>query len=177
MSEQALMAKIKAGYGQIIREAVNGTAIPEALVAALIANETGGNGLAVRFEPGVYRHLAEVLSGAAHSYGQITKAVLAGKTDEDIRALATSWGATQIMGYNALAHKVDYLSLPHAEVSIPLTVRMLGEFAHEFGLAPGSDAGALLKCWNCGNPNGKTFDPLYVVRGTGRMKIYAEVQG
>jgi len=34
-----------------------------------------------------------------------------------------------------------------------------------------ADFEPLFRCWNSGNPKGKTFDPQYVPNGLSRMKI------
>jgi hypothetical protein len=49
---------------------------PEFL-AALTANESGGNPNAKRFEPAVYRHLKDVAAGRVVAYGAITKPLIA----------------------------------------------------------------------------------------------------
>jgi hypothetical protein len=49
--------------------------MPEFL-AALTANESGGDPRAKRFEPGVYRRLKEVAAGHLAGYGGITKSLL-----------------------------------------------------------------------------------------------------
>jgi len=174
MRELEMVAKIRLEWGAFIRDAVKDTCIPEALVGALVANESGGRDDARRFEPKVYADLVRVQVGTAPRYGSITKADLAGLGDEALRGLASSWGATQIMGYNAVCHKVDYLALGNPAVSMPLTVLMLSEFARKWGLDPAANPEALLRCWNTGGPNGKTFDEGYVSKGLARMRIYAE---
>ena len=69
------------------------------------------------------------------------------------------------MGYNSIAHGVDFLTLETPWVSMALTVRIILEDAKQYHLDPAKDFGALLKCWNTGGPTGKTFDPLYVLKG------------
>jgi len=175
MSEKSLMSKIKSEWGAFIVRAVAGTPLPEAFIAALIAGESGGSNNAKRFEPGVYRHLVRVQAGLSTRYGVLAESDLSGLSDEALRGLATSWGATQVMGYNALCHGVDYLTLETPGVSMALTVRMLLGFAKEFNLDPAKDFGALFKCWNTGRPDGKTSEALYAYNGLGRMRLYAEV--
>lgn len=64
MTDTELMQVIKERMGDYIAGAVEGSAIPASLVAALVANESGGNLAATRFEPEVFGSLARVV--AAH---------------------------------------------------------------------------------------------------------------
>ena len=138
-------------------------------------NESGGADGSKRFEPEVYGHLVRVQVGMETYYGSLKRADLRNLSDEALRGLATSWGPTQIMGYNAIAHGVDYLALDTPPVSMELTVKIILDDARRFRLDPSKDFGALLKCWNTGGPSGKTFDPLYVLKGMQRLRLYAEV--
>jgi len=129
MTDQELMQKIHDVAGAILVGAADKTSVPEAFLAALVANETGKEfaegGLvaaaqAKRFEPGVLADLWQVLMGRKMAYGSI------GRTDllryvtglpaipinvpvnipsnalNLLDGLATSWGITQIMGYHAM---------------------------------------------------------------------------
>ena len=51
------------------------SSVPASFLGALVANESGGNVLAKRFEPAVLAHLWEVLLGRKAAYGTI------GRTD------------------------------------------------------------------------------------------------
>ncbi|HXJ95039.1 MAG TPA: hypothetical protein VMT20_19535 [Terriglobia bacterium] len=50
--------------------------VPSEFLAALTANESGGDARASRFEPGVYQHLKSVAEGRVASYGSIAKSLL-----------------------------------------------------------------------------------------------------
>lgn len=52
------------------------TKVPAEFLAALTANESGGDPHAKRFEPGVYQHLKSVAEGRATCYGNIDKSLL-----------------------------------------------------------------------------------------------------
>jgi hypothetical protein len=52
------------------------TRVPAEFLAALTANESGGDPQANRFEPGVYQHLKSVAEGLTASYGSIGKSLL-----------------------------------------------------------------------------------------------------
>jgi hypothetical protein len=194
MTDQELMAKIKSDYGVAIKAACEPVGLPEAFLAALIANESGGNNDAKRFEPHVLVALWEVLLGRTTAYGSIRgPAVLqfvAGlessqgqgtlvapkslppDTYNRLDYLATSWGPTQIMGWHSLE--------PDSKVKTPPvlwgtwlaeTVRLLGDFAKQFTI-DWQNPEAFFRCWNGGHPTAATFDPKYVPNGLARMAIY-----
>jgi hypothetical protein len=194
-----LMQKIRDQWGTLIGSVSSGSEIPEEFLAALVANESGGNPNAKRFEPQVLVHLWEVLLGRKASFGNITKpdvlkfitgiAVLPDVAPLTIRAdsfqsldgLATSWGLTQIMGYDLLEGQLesgiatfDKLRDPghHLTLAIILILRDLSEFKLKL---PG-DASFVFRCWNTGHPSGVTFDPQYVANGLARMEFYKETR-
>jgi hypothetical protein len=174
MNNIELMSAIKARWGSLISEVCASSSVPECLMAALIANESWGKPDATRFEPGVFNHLKEVQGGARPRYGNIRAAALAGLDDGALRVLATSYGLTQIMGYNAVYHHVDPLKVTDPEVSLPLTIKMLAEDAQQFGLDLASSFTELLTCWNAGNPKGHPV-PGYVHNGLTRAQIYSSL--
>lgn len=194
MSELALMQQIKAGWGAAITEACKTSSVPEAFLAALIANESGGHNDARRFEPKVLAALWEVLLGRKTAYGSIPRAVVVAyvsavrngqtaRTPESlppdafqrVDALASSWGLTQIMGYHILgtSHDVDSLKLPGVHLEIALG--MLAAFAAEFSLDVKTEFEELFRCWNAGRPDGPTFDPEYVPNGLARMQAWGSL--
>jgi hypothetical protein len=191
-ADQELMQAIKTQWGELLKSVTATSSVPEAFLAALIANETGGKADAQRFEPAVFSALAEVLLGRKAAYGSIGAQdlrnwlvphqvpsggdSLAGITAafRAIADLATSWGLTQIMGYEAIAlhtNGVQALQSPASE--LVLTTKMLADFASRFGLDPAKDFGELFSCWNTGRPHAQTADPQYVPNGLARMQIYA----
>jgi hypothetical protein len=201
-AEQQLMQKIKSECGDFIAAVVQNTPYPPALLAALTANESGGNAAASRFEPAVFGDLAHVVTAAKAGYGSIGRADLLawcslgvapdqvpdggpplerrGFADALLALvnLATSWGPTQIMGYQALAGRYPLGDLPNLTRHFPHTVAMLSDFSSRFAIAVTGDAGAeqwakLFRCWNTGRPDGQTKDPLYVSKGLDRMTVYS----
>ena len=181
MKDLSLMQRIRARWGTTISEACHLSSVPEAFVAALVAGESAGDPTAQRFEPHVYRRLLAVRSGTLSHYGAITQKHLVSLGDEGLRCLATSYGPTQIMGYNAVFHHEDPLRLKDFPLAMTLTLRMLAEAAQQFGLDLRSDFEAMLRWWNTGAPyddlatvriEGKTYDPDYVPNALRRMEIY-----
>jgi hypothetical protein len=84
------------------------------------------------------------------------------------------------MGYEAIAFHLDgaaRLADPASE--LPVTLRMLADFAHRFGLdltaSSSTAAGELFDCWNSGRPHAPTVDPQYIPNGLARMKIYQQL--
>lgn len=190
-----LMRTIRARWHDVIVSAVASTVIPEAFLAALIANETGGKPEAKRFEKNVFASLWDVLVARAVRYGsisesQILKYISSGVTPVSgpdifpsdvfhrLDELATSWGLTQIMGYHILEwadvpgwyRAVDDLSVP--ESNLKCAVLLLTTFANRFTLDLSKDFEGLLRCWNGGHPTAATFDPNYVPNGLHRMDLY-----
>jgi hypothetical protein len=64
VTDQELMATIKARWGAAIKEATAASSVQPAFLAALIANESDGKADATRFEPAVFERLKEVLLGS-----------------------------------------------------------------------------------------------------------------
>jgi hypothetical protein len=200
--EIALMHSIREKFNAEIQEATAGTLIVPEFMAALIANESNGDPTKKRFEKNVLLQLWEVSQGRAAAFGSIRRENLmlsvvphpipdagtGGPAGEawrsmsvvsnalqNLDSLATSWGLTQIMGYESIA-----LGFPVADLQIPgdslhQTQRMLSDFAAEFKLNPQADFAQLFDCWNTGRPHAATADPQYIVNATSRMQIYRDL--
>jgi hypothetical protein len=195
--ERALMLQIYEKWHGYMRQATRNSSVPEPFVAALTANESGGDPVARAFEPAIFRQLLAVIRGQESRWGSLVAADLrrvaeggfqapseeSGATQNNerssvaaqqqaLRELATSWGLTQIMGYQLIHRKrtlKDLLSpLSHYEIAVEL----LEEFGKRFRLNIPEDAEALFRAWNTGRPDGKTSDPDYALRGIRRMRIY-----
>lgn len=194
--EQKLLSDIREKYSAYIEPACKGTVFPASLLAALTANETGLDPTKTRFESSVFVDLAQVLAGTKANFGSIGADDISGyiagvrpgaplgwgpspaATSSALASLATSWGPTQIMGYQVmtlpLCKVADLLNLTlHFEWTVRLLIRfqrefhLSGDFTDETG-----DASAYFRCWNTGRPDGQTFDPHYAENGLRRMRIY-----
>jgi len=190
MTDLELMQDIKTRFGATIAAACSVSSVPPAFIAALIANESGGNVNAKRFEHTVLAALWEVLLGRKAAYGSIARASLVGYVTgvsvptvnvpsnlpanafQRVDALATSWGLTQIMGYHALEFGVTIDALISPEDGLPIATKMLSGFARSFNLDVTKDFEELLRCWNGGHPTAQTFDPQYVPNGIARMALW-----
>lgn len=201
-AERELMQSIHTNWGGAISSAAGMCSIPGAFFAALVANESGGKPNAKRFEPHVLAALWEVLLGRTPAYGSIktrdlvayitgsganlaiAPAVLPTDSFQRVDALATSWGLTQIMGYEAIpfhlgwriARANDPLMLADAATSLGTTVKMLLEFAARLGLDLTKDFPEMFDCWNTGRPHALTADPQYIRNGLARMALYQELE-
>ena len=198
VQERLLMRNIGARYGVTIAAACKMTDVRESFVAALVANESGGDATAKRFEHGVLNSLWDVLMGRKANYGSIGAVNLyayltlppedRGSTFESMQdslrkldGLATSWGLTQIMGYEILDQKLtgqmglfpSIMQTP--EVSIRYTNVMLLQIARAKNLRVDANFDELFDCWNTGRPHAPTADPQYIPNGLERMKIYAQL--
>ena len=100
---------------------------------------------------------------------------IAALRDEVLRELATSWGFTQIMGYHVLGRGRSVRDLVDPGRHYGLAVELLAEFARDYHLDLGREFEPMFRCWNTGQPHGKTYDPAYVENGVRRMGLYAEV--
>jgi hypothetical protein len=192
-ANQVLMTAMRKGWGGTIAEACKSSSVPESFLAALIAGESGGHNDAKRFEKGVLAALWEVLLGRKAAYGSIGRADLVGYVTglqgtpinapaslpanafQRVDALATSWGLTQIMGYHVLEFGVTMDSLNNPPAHLTLATKLLAQFAQHFQLDVTQEFGNLFRCWNTGQPDGKTFDPNYVPNGMARMQVYADI--
>ena len=154
MTNIQLMAQIKVQWSSLIEEIVAQSPIQSAFLAALIAGESGGNPTATRFEPAVYTRLKD-------KFPQWT--------DQRVRDNATSWGLTQIMGENYPGPPVE---LAYPKINLIYAVEMLVGFAKQYRINLDSELGDLFRCWNTGQPQGKTYDPNYVSNGLSRMSLW-----
>ena len=66
--EQKLLGSVHDRCRAVIVEACRYSSLPAAFLAALVANESGGDPRAMRFEPAVYRHLKSLAAGERPKY-------------------------------------------------------------------------------------------------------------
>jgi hypothetical protein len=195
MTDQEMMLKISLMMGEEIREAIAGTPFSESFVAALVANESGGDVYATRFESSVFTSLAAVLIAHKPSFGSIGAQDLmkACWPESQVNShtghqpvwgfqqallalvnLATSWGPTQIMGYHRIEFDFDLSELTSLKTHFKHTVELLKSFRERWNLDVTSWMPFFL-CWNTGSPHGGsggTFDPNYVKNGLARLELY-----
>ena len=95
--------------------------------------------------------------------------------DDLLRELATSWGFTQIMGYHLIGRSGTVRDLVDPAYHYRLAVEMLNEFGRQYRLDLASEFPEMFRCWNSGQPNGRTYDPHYVDNGLRRMAVYRQI--
>ena len=151
------------------------SSFPKSFIMALTAGETGAwlihnADVPARTEQAVYNHLLGVQNGTERNYGAITQADLTGRSD--LHDLASSWSLTQIMGYFCIPWKCQLSEIQNPATHYNWTLRLLDEFEHSFWLDPAKDFMEFARCWNSGNPHGKTYDPNYAQNVVDRMEAY-----
>ena len=111
-SEARLLARVHDGCGSQIAAACAFSSVPPAFLAALTANESGGNPRAARFEPAVYRHLVAVVSGARPRYAGITDDALAAEIADMLHPKAAEYHARYLTPPFDANHQRDLAALP-----------------------------------------------------------------
>jgi hypothetical protein len=154
MTEPQLMKSIDILWGKHIDRAVAKSPISAKFLAALIANESGGDPSLTRYELVFYARL---------------KCKYSCWPEGKLKANSTSWGLTQILGINYAGNPGD---LADPATNLITAVRMLQNFADRFHLDPARDFEDLFHCWNTGQPNLPTFDPKYASLGLARMALW-----
>lgn len=188
MDDAQLMAAITGEWGDAIQDAIADSPIAAAFIAALAANESNGDVNAQRLESSVLAELMTLTAGRTKNFGSITLVMLApilyvaSANLNPVKAvagkmldLATSWGPTQIMGYQTIGTSLSIGDLEIPEKHFPLCVKILTAFMAEWHLQA-TDFEGLFRCWNTGRATGQTTDPHYVSRGLARMQIYNGLQ-
>ncbi len=181
--EQALRKakQIFERFGSRIHLACPNSIVPEDFLGGFIGVEAGidHNGLikesATRFEPGVYHHLLAVRDGLLSSYNKIHRGDIAGLSDDAIHNLATSWGVTQIMGWHLIHNlkgKIADLRDPEKHLFYAVELLVLTAGPH----LKTRNFGNVLRIWNSGSANGKTFDPHYVENALAVKAEYAKLR-
>jgi hypothetical protein len=186
----SLMKNVRIKWGALIDATANPTGISAPFLAALIANESGGELQAQRFEKEVLASLFELAVGDRDHYGSIATLDLLnyvelairkpdGPEFEDgckmLKKLATSWGLTQVMGYEAIPARRPLATISSAVGGLGYTANMLHDFARRFALDPLKDFSELFNCWNTGRAHAATADPQYAPNGMLRMAIYRDL--
>lgn len=168
-------------FDKQIVEATNGTAIPPKFIAGLIGNEAGkdkGGRIvrqATRFEPGVYKHLIAVRDGTQSHYGNIRRMHIRDASDAAIRALATSYEATQMMGYHCITLHCTLADLKNPDKHFFYTVKLLQLNGYPVG-ADNAHMDNEMRQWNTGSERGKTYHEDYVPNARLVRDAYAELE-
>ncbi len=154
--------------------------LPAEYLLSLIVLECGGNTPpGHRFEPKRFRQLKNLRDGKRRKFEYLRRNDLQGLSDDDIRALATSWGPFQIMGYHSLGLSANGEEVTvedlHGPRAVEIGVRWVDEnygsllrqerYKDAFHM---HNTGRLYP--KIGGP--KTFDPKYVQNGLAHIAYF-----
>lgn len=191
-----LMARIFTAWGPLIEQVSKASSVPPAFLAALMANESGGDRTARRLEPLVLAHLAQVALGERVSFSPPGAKHALLKEDilnfcttgvgapwplqlaaiGQLAFLARSWGLLQIMGWHVIELSIPAAKLLDPAGNLSTGLVLLTWFAEHYNLALASEFEELLRCWNTGDPIGETRDRHYVPNALRRKQIYESLE-
>lgn len=172
---QELAAKIFRWLRTKIDAACEGSFVPPPFVAGLVSVENSQlNPEAMRFEPHVFEKLKTLRAGSLASYNNIPTSKVKDASDEALRALATSYGLTQIMGWWSIHLKCTVAELRDPEKHLGWGVILLQLTALRDLETEGFER--VLRIWNSGSPTGKTHDPAYVANALKVMALYEALE-
>jgi hypothetical protein len=183
VSDRDLMLKIRSEWGALIAEVCQASPAPPHFLAALVANESGGDASATRRENAALAAMCEVITGHRADFQGMGRGVLLAYLDlgsnistpeivSDLVHMATSWGLTQIMGWQEVKRGKPEGTIKDPRGNLSFALEILGGFAKSYRLDLAKDFESLFRCWNSGTPAGKTFDPNYVSNGLNRCMVY-----
>jgi len=173
--------QIHSRFGRKIANACQGTPVPPAFLAGLVGVEAGKdrNGQlkedATRFEPHVFAALKAVRDGQRRSYSRITRAQIQDSSDAALRALATSYGLCQVMGWhciNSLDCSIAELRDPDKHLRYAVNLLLLNASGGDFERA---EYAGEFRQWNTGSESGKTYHADYVANAGAVMAAYREL--
>jgi len=102
--ERRLLERVCARCHGAISEVCAYSSVPAAFLGALVANESGGDPQAMRFEPAVYRHLKAVGEGRRAAYAGLSRRDFDAEIAEMLHPKAGSFHAVFLTGPFRAAH-------------------------------------------------------------------------
>ena len=105
--ERRLLERIQERCLAVLVEACRYSSVPVAFLMALVANESGGNSRAMRFEPAVYRHLKLLAEGKAAKYGELSRPSLSAEIAEMLQPKSETFHAAHLGDEFAAAHAAE----------------------------------------------------------------------
>lgn len=193
----AIAKQLHTRFGDRITTACAGSIVDPAFLAGIIANEAGRDRrgwiseTATRFEPAVFADLKSLrdngycfVAGRKRvTYSGIAQKDILGATDDALRALATSYGLTQIMGYHGLSSLgCSVADLRDPAKHLGYAVRLLEIVAKPYltkaratrsATVRDAELEKVCRIWNTGRPNGKTYHDSYVPTARAVRLAYA----
>jgi hypothetical protein len=101
------MRRVAARCGAEIANACRYSSVLPAFLAALVANESGANPRAARFEPAVYRHLKAIAEGRRARYGGIRREALEAEVADMLHPKAASFHEVYLTDAFCAAHAAE----------------------------------------------------------------------
>lgn len=103
VTNRQLVQRVERNYGKEIEKICHAEKVSPNYFKALIILETSAiKPPKSRFEAHVFQALKNVRDGKQKKYGNLTAQKLRNRPDSELKLMATSWGALQIMGYHCL---------------------------------------------------------------------------
>lgn len=166
----AFTKKLRAQWGAKLEEACAGSLVPVSFLAGLISRENAMLDYdATRFEPHVFRRLKDVRDGKRKLYNGISRDDIADATDDALRALSHSYGLTQIMGWSMVKMLDGTIAdLRDPDKHLTYAVKRLEIVAGAY--LKRKEWEKVLRIWNTGIPNGKTYHDSYVPGALAEMR-------
>ena len=136
------------------------------LAAAITTIESGGNPLAMRFEPGWKYHKTPEVYAGLNGISVDTERVLQ----------ATSWGPMQVMGTvcREYGYRGPLVNLTKPEVSLRYALLKLKSLCEKY-----EDEAFAISAYNCGTPRkdfeGKFSNDAYVKKVQARLKVLRRI--
>jgi hypothetical protein len=110
-AEARLIARVFNRCQGFIRAACAASSVTEEFLGALVANESGGNPKAARFEPAVYYHLKAVAAETSPHFGGITPATLNAEVADLLHPKADAFHARYLTGAFGANHQEELATL------------------------------------------------------------------
>jgi hypothetical protein len=104
VAERRLVERVFARCHGAIAESCRYSSVPAEFLGALVANESGANPQAVRFEPAVYRHLKAVAEGKRPTYAGLSRRDLDEEVAEMLHPKAGAFHAVFLTGAFRATH-------------------------------------------------------------------------
>ena len=104
-SERRLVERVFARCHGVLVEACAYSSVAPEFLGALVANESGGDARAARFEPAVYRHLKALARGASPAYGSLRREALEAEVADMLHPKAQQFHALELTPAFAAAHR------------------------------------------------------------------------
>lgn len=164
-------------YGDQIREISDEMDLPYAYLMSLAVLECSGEKPAgQRFERHVFKELMKVKEGKRKKYELATHDKLKALDEEEIRALATSWGPFQLMGYKVFELDISIEELSNDEDACYHGARWIKQqYGSYLKRSKWKDAFHIHNTGKrfplSGRP--RTHNPYYVSDGLRYMKFYS----